>query len=212
MKLRISIAGRLALLTSLLLVVVTAVGAVGSRALDPWWLAWVIALLVALPVAWVGVHAILGPAVKVLRALTDGADSLRDNDFSISVADQRNDELGDLVAAHNALSGALRDERQTLFQRELLLDTVIQTTDIALVLTNANGQVVYSNTAARELFNARKPINGFRFDELLAAGPAAFAEAVDLERDGLFTLEADEPQTFHLSQNAFTLNAQPHRS
>ncbi len=195
----------------MLLVFVTVAGAFGSRTLEPWWLAWVIALLIALPLAWFGVHAIVGPAVNVIRALTDGADSLRDNDFSVSVADQRNDELGDLVAAHNALSGALRDERQTLFQRELLLDTVIQTTDMALVLTNVNGQIVYSNTAARELFNERKPINGFRFDDLLVDVPDAFSEAVASKRDGLFTLEGDEPQTFHLSQNAFTLNAQPHR-
>ena len=211
MKFRHSIAGRFALLVSLLLVFVTALGAWLSRSLDPWWLSWLIALLIALPLAWIGVHRIVGPAVSVVRALTDGAESLRDNDFSISIALDRNDELGDLVAAHNQLGSALRDERQSLFQRELLLDTVIQTTDIALVLANANGQIVYSNAAARQLFNDGRAVNGHRFSALLDRAPTAFGEAVAMQRDGLFTIEGAEPQTYHLSQDAFTLNAQPHR-
>ena len=211
MKIRHSIAGRFALMITLLLVLATAAGAWLSRALDPWWLAWVISLLVALPLAWIGVHRIVGPAVSVVRALTDGAESLKDNDFSISIAQDRSDELGDLVAAHNDLGGALRDERQTLFQRELLLDTVIQTTDIALVLTNANGQIVYSNAAARQLFNNGRSVNGHRFTALLDDAGSAFREAVALEQDMLFTIEGAEPQTYHVSQDAFTLNAQPHR-
>ncbi|MEM8817715.1 MAG: ATP-binding protein, partial [Pseudomonadota bacterium] len=36
-------------------------------------------------------------------------------------------------------------------------------------------------------------------------------EAVRGERNGLFTLETDDPQTWHLSQDTFTLNAQRHR-
>ena len=211
MKLRPSIAGRFALLTTLLLVAVTFIGAWLSRTLDPWWLAWLIALLFSLPLAWIGVHRIVGPAVSVVRALTDGAESLKDNDFSVSVALDRSDELGELVAAHNELGGALRDERQSLFQRELLLDTVIQTTDIALVLVNANDQIVYSNGAARQLFNDGRAVNGHRFAKLLDSAPSAFREAVELERDGLFTIEGAEPQTYHVSQDAFTLNAQPHR-
>ncbi len=211
MNLRFSIAGRIALFVTLLLALATAAGAWASQALSPWWLGWVIALLVALPLCWIGVQRILTPAVGVIRALTDGADSLRDNDFSISVAHDRSDELGELVTAHNKLGGALRDERQSLFQRELLLDTVIQTTDMALVLINANGQVVYSNAAARQLFNRGRPVNGHRFESLLESAPSAIREAVATDRDGLFTIEGDEPQTYHLSQNAFTLNAQPHR-
>jgi len=211
LKLRFSIAGRLALLLTLLLVFATATGAWLSRTLDPWWLGWVAALLIAVPLAWLGVQRIVSPVTSVIRALTDGAESLKDNDFSISIASDRSDELGDLVAAHNQLGAALRDERQTLFQRELLLDTVIQTTDIALVLANANDQVVYSNAAARHLFNRGRPLNGHRYSALLKEAPAAFRDAVELRRSGLFTIEGDEPQTYHLSQESFTLNTQPHR-
>ncbi len=182
-----------------------------GRSLEPWWLAWTLPLLFALPLLWIGVHRIVAPATRVVKALTDSAESFRDKDFSVSIADERSDELGDLVAAHNRLGSVLREERQTLFQRELLLDTVIQTTDIALVLTNLNDQIVYFNVAARELFNSGKPINGMRFRALLEKIPGAFSEAVNTGRSGLFTYDDGESHTYHVSQESFTLNAQPHR-
>ena len=160
---------------------------------------------------WIGIHQLLKPSLRLMRALTDGTESLKDHDFSVSIADRASDELGDLVAAHNQLGSALRDERQSLYQRELLLDTVIQSADIALLLANANDHVVYSNAAARQLFNEGKPINGFPLEALLDNVPAAFADAVASERNGLFTLEGEDPRTYHLSQEAFTLNAQPHQ-
>ncbi len=210
-KSKFSTVGKLALLLSVLLAVVTALGAILSRSLEPWWLAWILPLLLVLPILWIGVHRIIDPAVRVIQALTDGAESFRDKDFSVSLADARSDELGVLVAAHNELGAVFREERQTLFQRELLLDTVIQTTDIALILTNLNGHIVYSNVAGRELFNNGKPINGLLFSELLTTMPDAFAEATSTNRDGLFTYEDEEPHTYHLSQESFSLNAQPHQ-
>ena len=210
-KLRLSLAGRLALYSSLLLILVTAAGAALSARLEPWWLAWSTALLLALPLLWVGVHAIVVPLSATIRALTDGADSLRDSDFSVSIAHSGRDEIGALVDAQNALGKAMREERQTLYQRELLLDTVIQTTDIALLLINLNDRIVYSNVAARQLFNAGRPVNGCALSALLGKLPPAFAEAVDGQRSGLFTVEGDEPQTYHYSQERFTLNTQPQR-
>jgi nitrogen fixation/metabolism regulation signal transduction histidine kinase len=186
-------------------------GAFASRALEPWCLGWVVSLIIAIPIVWIGVERITAPTINLIRAVTDGIDSLRDSDFSVSIADRGSNELATLIAAHNELGDTLRTERQTLYQRELLLDTVIQTTDIALVLTNRNGTIVYSNAAARQLMNSGKPINGRDYRKVLDGLPGAFGEAVDDQRDGLFTVDFDEPETWHLSQEAFTLNAQPHR-
>src|ERR1043165_4637959 len=66
------------------------------------------------------------------RALNDGIASLKDRDFSVSVTRATRDEMGDLVETYNALGDRLRVERQSLYQRELILDTVIQTTPLAL--------------------------------------------------------------------------------
>ena len=211
MSTRFSTPGRIALYVSLLVVAATAAGAFLSRALEPWWLGWVVSLLVTLPLVWLGIDRITSPMIRLIRAVTDGIDSLRDSDFSVSIADRGKSEVATLISAHNELGDALRTERQTLYQRELLLDTVIQTTDIALVLANHNGRIVYSNAAARQLMNQGKPINGLEFGAVVEALPGAFEEAVKDQRDGLFTVDADEPETWHLSQEAFTLNAQPHR-
>ncbi len=192
------------------LLVVT-LAAVITHYLDDPVFGWILAAMLGVSAIAMGLSRLLRPVTATVSALADGLDSLTDNDFSVSIADARSDDLGRLISAQNRLGGALRVERQTLFQRELLLDTVIQSTDIALLLVNDSDRVVYSNTAARTLANAGKPVNGLKFDRLLEILPGAFAEAVASGRDGLFTLEESEPQTYHLSQNAFTLNAQPHR-
>jgi len=210
LNIRISLAGRLAAICTLVLAAAAVAGALLSRALDPWWLGWLAAMLVSLPIAWLLIHRAVQPTARLVRALTDGADSFRDNDFSISVAGRRNDELGELVNAHNRLGSTLREERQSLFQRELLLDTVIQTTDIALLLTNLNDRIVYSNTAAKALFRQGRAIKGIQFTALLRDMPQAFQDIVSSGKSGLFTLDSDEPRTYHLSNDAFTLNGQPH--
>lgn len=211
MSVRFSLIGRIAALLSLLLVVTVGAGALLGRALEPWWLAWSLPLLVTLPLLWFGLHRLLAPMVDTIHALADSAESFKDKDFSVSITSDRADELGALVSAHNELGDVFRQERQTLFQRELLLDTVIQTTDISLVLTNSNGKIVYSNAAGRQLLNQGRPINGLSFDELLKSMPRAFVDAVAHDADGLFTFDEDDPQTYHLSINEFALNAQPHK-
>jgi nitrogen fixation/metabolism regulation signal transduction histidine kinase len=136
---------------------------------------------------------------------------LKDRDFSASLASTRGDELDDLVAHYNALSEIMREERQTLHQRELLLDTVIQATPLALVLTNAAGRVLYGNVAARALFGSGKPLEGRAFDDLLVDLPEPLREAAQRAEDGLFTVTLDgQNEAFHLSHRRFTLNAQSH--
>jgi two-component system, NtrC family, nitrogen regulation sensor histidine kinase NtrY len=149
---------------------------------------------------------------RTARALTDGIASLRDRDFSVSVTRATGDEMGDLVAAYNGLGDKLRVERQSLYQRELMLDTVIQTTPLALVLTNDGDTVIYSNATARQLFCEGHKLEGERFARHLARVPAPLREAIERGGDTLFTLElAGEPQVYHVSQRRFLLNALPHR-
>ena len=112
-------------------------------------------------------------------------------------------ELAALVESYNGAGQLLRDERQSLYQRELLLDTVIQATPLAMVLTNANGRVVYSNLAARQTFLGGRKLEGLSFAELLAASPEPLRQAVAGEADTLFTIEGEgESEIYHLSQRA----------
>jgi two-component system, NtrC family, nitrogen regulation sensor histidine kinase NtrY len=207
---RASLAGRVVVglgLTALLVAVVTAAAGYYFRAPV---IAALAGLLVASPlVAWLAT-VVTRPWSRVLRAVSDGIVSMRDHDFSVSIRKISNDEIGDLVVAYNALGDLLRRERLDLYQRELLLDTVIQTTPLVMVLTTSSGRVVYSNIAARQLFNAGRKLEGLDFLDLLQHTPAPLREAVTANTDTLFTMEIEgEPQVYHLSQRRFHLNAQP---
>ncbi len=176
------------------------------------WLAAVLAGLVLAPlVAWSG-NAMTRRWSRVACALTDGISSLKDRDFSVSVTNRTPDELGAAVDAYNGIGDRLRVERQSLYQRELMLDTVIQSTPLALVLTNDSDVILYTNTTARQLFAAGRKLEGERFARYLAASPAPMHEAIQRGGDTLFTLElGGEPQVYHVSQRRFLLNAMPHR-
>jgi nitrogen fixation/metabolism regulation signal transduction histidine kinase len=138
--------------------------------------------------------------------------SLRDHDFSVSIAPVPQPDLKGLVLAYNSLGDLLRRERLDLYQRELLLDTVIQTTPLVMVLTNSVGRIVYSNVSARQLFYDGRKLEGLDFPTLIADAPAPLREALEATQDTLFTMDvAGEPQVYHLSQRGFHLNAQPHR-
>jgi nitrogen fixation/metabolism regulation signal transduction histidine kinase len=176
------------------------------------WLAVALSALLLTPVvAWSGAR-LTSRWSRMARALNDGVLSLRDRDFSVGVTRASDDELGELVSNYNGLGDRLRVERQSLYQRELMLDTVIQATPLALVLTNEAEAVIYSNTTARQLFGGGRKLEGEKFTRYLEHAPVPLREAVERGGDTLFTLElAGEPQVYHVSQRRFLLNALPHR-
>jgi len=150
---------------------------------------------------------------RIIEAVADGVAGLRDGDYSVSISAPRDDApLRRLVENYNGIGTRLRAQRQDLYQRELLLDTVIQATPLALVLTNSAATVLYGNLAARHLFGRGQKIEGLSFPGLLERMPSAMREALAGDRDTLFTVELDgESQVFHLSQRRFLLNGQLHR-
>ena len=151
------------------------------------------------------------PALSLFRALAGTALSYRDGDFSFGLRWRHDDELGDLVAAHNELGGVLREQRLGLVQRELLLDTMVQNTPVAMLLVAEGGHVVYANLAARRLLNDGRKIEGLALAALVAAAPPALSEALDRGGDGLFSVgEGDEEEVFHLARRGFRLNGRPH--
>jgi nitrogen fixation/metabolism regulation signal transduction histidine kinase len=171
-----------------------------------------LALAICLPISlWLGKRA-TQPWTSVVMALKDGVASLSDHDFSISIARGANDELGELVAAYNSLGSVLRRERLDLHQRELMLDTVIQTSPLALVLANAGERIVFSNIAARQLLHGGRKLEGLDFGAVLEQAPEPLREAIAGGTDTLFTVqEGAEANTFHVSQRRFVLNAQSHK-
>src|ERR1700683_4950439 len=167
---------------------------------------------VALPLClWLARRLTL-PWIRVVRAVRDAVVSLRDHDFSVSIGAPDDAELQQLAQAYNSLGDLLRRERLDLYQRELLLDTVIQATPLSMVLTDRSGRIAYSNIAARQLLHNGRKLEGLEFAAVLAHSPAPLRDALTSGTDTLFTMDVGgEPQVYHLSQRSFMLNARPHQ-
>ncbi|MEL7061598.1 MAG: ATP-binding protein [Acidobacteriota bacterium] len=158
---------------------------------------------------------LLRPVRDVVQALQDGVASLRDGDFSMRLAVTRTDDLGDLVTLYNQATELLRTERATLRQREMLLDTALQSSPTAVILVDPTRRVVFSNQEARRLLTGGRRLEGLSFDELLAGCPPAMRAAL-ADDDGLFTVDdeaadaARDAETFHASRRRFRLDRRPY--
>ncbi|MGH8444900.1 MAG: sensor histidine kinase [Solimonas sp.] len=193
-------------------VAAVAVALLVLQATQSWPLAAAVAVVIALLAAVVAARGLVRPVHQLLRALEGAVASFRDGDFSFSIISRRGDALGELARLHNELSQTLREQRQHLAQRELLLDTVVQNTPVALVLIDDGGHVAYANLAARQLFNDNRSLAGLSFPAIIDAGPASMREAIAGGGDALFTVDFTEgEETFHLSQRGFRLQGRGHR-
>ncbi|GAB4192272.1 MAG: hypothetical protein Tsb002_21830 [Wenzhouxiangellaceae bacterium] len=206
-----SLAGRM-LALCLVLVLASTLLTAGLTLLElPLWLTIAASLLLIVPLAILLVQAQYRPLHRRLQALIDGAQNLRENDFSTSIAVQKNDEIGDLIHAFNQVSDVLRNERRHIFQRELLLDTVLQSAPLALVLTDLQHRIMYANPHARHLFLAGHKLEGLNFFRILEDSPDALREAVLEGRQGLVTIDHEgEPEIYHIARQHFVLNARDH--
>lgn len=211
LKIKLSLEAQLSLLLLILILAITTIVSLIHYSIDNIILAALLSTAIILPLTLIILRYYMIPINKILSALNDGFHNFLDNDFSVSLARTRNDELGDLIEVYNKVSETLRDERIHLYQRELLLDTVIQTTPVSLILSDDSGAIIYSNSAARKLFHDGKAINGLKFEKLLLQQPEAFSRSVESGLSGLFTVkQKDNTETYHLTQSHFLLNGRQH--
>jgi len=179
------------------------------------WAAFALSVLLTLPLLLLLVQGFLGPLTRLLRALEGAVLSYREGDFSMSIAAPTRGtslELGELMRLHGELGQALREQRRHLAQRELLLDTVVQNTPVALVLTDAQDRVAIANIAARQLLAGGRSVSGTTLTALIEHAPAALRDALLAGEDGMVTLSLEgTEETFHLTQREIRLQGLPHR-
>jgi PAS domain-containing protein len=171
------------------------------------------AALLTLPLlAWLAARW-LAPLLRLARALEGAVLSYRDGDFSLNLAPDGPRELKVLMRLHADLGLALREQRQHLAQRELLLDTVVQNTPVALVLTAPSERIAIANLAARQLLGDGRSLVGLDFATVIATQPETLREALAGDGDRLFTVTLPDgsEETFHHSTRSFRLQGQPHR-
>ena len=177
----------------------------------PSWAALALALLVLAPLAYGTVRWALMPAHALFRALAGTVASYRDGEYGFSLAWSGRGALRELVEAHNALGETLRQQRQSLVQRELLLDTMVQNTPVAMLLIDPVDRVVHANLAARRALGGGRRLEGAAFTALLVDAPPSMADAFARGGDGLFTVgESDAEAVYHLSRRHFRLNGRRH--
>ena len=188
--------------------------------LDHGWAVSVVSIIVLLSVMWFSLRRATAPVRSLLRALSGTTSSYRDGEYNFSVYWPGNDELGDLVQAHRELGDVLREQRQGLVQRELLLDTMVQNTPVSMLLL-ANGgdgiqRVVFSNLAARKLLHNGWKLEGQRMQDVLETMPVELRDAIMRGGDSLFAVregdsdDEEDEQVYHLSRRNFHLNGRPH--
>ncbi|MGQ8364359.1 sensor histidine kinase [Glaciecola sp. 1036] len=159
-------------------------------------------------------------AAYFLRDLNSGIDALelgllnlKDGEYSTSLAYKKDDEFGELCSLYNATSEKLRAEKHWLYQRELLLDKITQSSPEVLILLNNKRQIVFSNYAAKQFFKTKTGLEGVLIDDLVQGTPVGVKEIFNGMQDGLFTMswEQQDSQTWYLTTGEFNLNNQPHR-
>ncbi len=191
-----------------------ALGTFGTTLLSRWLPDWAAALLSALIAGTLLCTLLwrtLSPMRALFRALAGTVASYRDGDFSFGITWDKYSDLVELVGAHNALGDALREQRVSLVQRELLLDTMVQNTPVAMVLIDPSQRVVLGNLAARKLLGEGRRLEGQDFYVVLARTPQALRDAFDRGGDGIFAVgDEDNEDIFHLSRRGFLLNGRRH--
>ena len=161
-----------------------------------------------------------------LQALEIGLLNFKDNDFSVSLHPYGEPQLDALVSLYNQASAKLRSERQFIYQRELMLDKVIQNSPNVMLLIDDSQRVIYANGAARHLFNQGVKVEGMLLPDLVVMLPDTLKAALSSEQEGLFSMggsgadgvdshsntdaDSSDVETWHISRGRFTQNNQQH--
>ena len=172
----------------------------------------VLLVIAAMLISILLARALTKPIKLGLQSLETGLLNFKDGELSSLLAYKNNDELGKLCLLYNQTAKQLRQEKQWIYQRELMLDKVLQSSPQALLLVNDNKTVVFSNLVSRTLFNSKTQLEGTQLHELLSDAPIQLTNAIEQGVDGLFNIEIDshDSQTWHLSTGEFLLNNQKH--
>ena len=208
---RLSLAGKVLLLVIAHVVAAAAAAAAAARVTSSPAVVLSAGLLAGTLLALLVVRQSLARAQRTLEALGDGVRSFRDADFSLRLTSTRADEIGDLVDLYNEMGDALRDERHDLYQRELLLDTVLQGAPIGILLTDGHQRVVFANRTARDLLGATGRLEGRPLAELGERSRRELQEALEAPADTLFTVGGEgEEETYRSVRRPFQINMRPH--
>lgn len=214
MRWRTSIAGRTLSLQAVALVAAVSLGIAWAELADDALSGAAVGIGLGLLLSLWSVRSALRPMRLLFRGLSSLIDGYRNQDFSIGLHWRGNDELSDLVDAHARLGAVLREQRLDLTQRELLLDSMVQHSPVAMILALDHGPIVFANLAARQLVSEGRKLEGKSLEHLLPAVRPELARALQDGVDALISLPGQggehEDEQFQLLIRQFRLNGRNH--
>ncbi|MBQ4811629.1 GHKL domain-containing protein [Pseudoalteromonas luteoviolacea] len=142
------------------------------------------------------------------RSLEQGLLSLVDSDFSVSIPTDKEDNRGPIFELFNQCADKLRKERQHLYQREMLLDKVLNTSPVVTFLLDINQKIIFANRAAEQMFNDGNSILGYSWSEVCTNLNSDFVQALQQSGESIFTLKNSqgEEQAWHLAKSGVRIH------
>lgn len=162
--------------------------------------------LLVVTIVWCA-HLINASLRELHEDLGNALRATRDGDHSLRLVVRGDREVAELKRLYNELADAVRADRQDIYNKEILLDTILQRTPVAVVLLNEAERVIYSNTAARELLAAGGRLDGHTLYEISENAKKPFRDALT-STESIFSVD---DETFHITQRLFRLHVQQHR-
>jgi nitrogen fixation/metabolism regulation signal transduction histidine kinase len=165
---------------------------------------------------------------QIMQTLLHGLRNLQDGDFSISLADNianKSQSQAEVVILFNQVIDKLRHEKQSIYQRELLLDKVVNASDVVTVLVNHRNTIIFANRAAEQFFFQKKLL-GMSWGSLLKEQMPELSQHHDKD-NAIIQLMIDESyydssdasvsagikteQSWHLSRHYLNLHGSRHQ-
>lgn len=145
---------------------------------------------------------------KEILAVNLHALNLEDGTFS-SVANEK--VISQLRPVHDILTGlskGLMHERQSLYERNMLVDNLISTSSTGILVIDESERVVMSNQASSDLLLKGAPLDGQMIEDIRQSSPYS-APLFNVQQSGLVKL--DRQDIWHVTVNEFDANHRHHK-
>jgi PAS domain S-box-containing protein len=106
---------------------------------------------------------------------------------------------------------ALTQGTEAASEREALLRAVVETAPLAIVLFADEGEIVFTNQSARQVFFDGAAVEGQSFLGMLERAPTPLRRALESDEDDLVTVEKDgDAETFYVSKRPLVVRGRAH--
>jgi len=118
-----------------------------------------------------------------------------------------------LISAFNQTSEKLRNERQHIYQREMLLDKVLNASPMVMILVDQRGKIVLTNNTAQQTFEINGSMLGLDWPQLVSSLAVEFQSALNSQGESIFTLtdKQGQQQAWHVTSSKVRIHQAQHQ-